>query len=100
MDNLTTIILYDNLVIKKVIKIFEYFINDFDVNKVWEESMDKKITQQKDHIILPKATLKRFADEKNNKIAYLALRNKEIKLEEQFSRAFHTSGNYYNPEYD
>ena len=56
--------------------------------------------QQKDHIILPKATLKRFADEKNNKIAYLALRNKEIKLEEQFPRAFHTSGNYYNPEYD
>ena len=57
--------------------------------------------QQYDHIILPKATLKRFADSKTKKIKYLDLSNpEEITIRERSPRSFHTEPNYYNSEYD
>lgn len=57
--------------------------------------------QQYDHIILPKATLKRFADSKTKKIKYLDLSDPEkITIRECFPRSFHTEPNYYTPEYD
>lgn len=65
--------------------------------------MDKKnkVFRQKDHIILPKATLKRFANPETNKITYLDLNNPEnISIKEKFPDSFHTKPNYYIPEYD
>lgn len=60
-----------------------------------------KVFNQKDHIILPCATLKRFEDPKTHKIKYLDLSNPDsISIKEQFPRAFHTKTNYYNPVYD
>lgn len=57
--------------------------------------------QQYDHIILPKATLKRFADSKTKKIKYLDLSDPEkITIRERFPHSFHTEPNYYTPEYD
>ena len=59
------------------------------------------VPQQYDHIILPKATLKRFMDAKTKKINYLDLSDPEkITIRERFPRSFHTEPNYYNPEYD
>lgn len=61
----------------------------------------KKMYKQNDHIILPKATLKRFADSKTNKIKYLDLSNPEnLSIKEAFPRSFHTKTNFYNPVYD
>ena len=61
----------------------------------------KKMYKQNDHIILPKATLKRFADSKTNKIKYLNLSNPEnLSIKEAFPRSFHTKTNFYNPVYD
>ena len=61
----------------------------------------KKLYKQNDHIILPKATLKRFADSKTNKIKYLDLSNPEnLSIKEAFPRSFHTKTNFYNPVYD
>lgn len=60
-----------------------------------------KVTNQKDHIILPKATLKRFMDPETNKIKYLDLSNPDdISIKEAFPRAFHTKTNFYYPECD
>lgn len=57
--------------------------------------------KQYDHIILPRATLKRFADSKTKKIKYLDLSNPEaITIRDRFPRSFHTELNYYNSEYD
>lgn len=64
-------------------------------------SKAKKVYKQNDHIILPKATLKRFADSKTNKIKYLDLSNPEnLLIKEAFPKTFHTKTNFYNPEYD
>lgn len=61
----------------------------------------KKLYKQNDHIILPKATLKRFADSKTSKIKYLDLSNPEnLSIKEAFPRSFHTKTNFYNPVYD
>lgn len=65
--------------------------------------MDKKnkVFKQKDHIILPKATLKRFANPETNKVTYLDLSNPESMLiKEKFPDSFHSKINYYIPEYD
>lgn len=65
--------------------------------------MDKKnkVFKQKDHIILPKATLKRFANPETNMITYLDLSNpKSIFIKEKYPDSFHTKPNYYIPEYD
>lgn len=37
--------------------------------------MEEKIVQQDDHIILPRATLKRFMDDKTKRICYLDLKD-------------------------
>lgn len=58
----------------------------------------KKIVQQRDHIILPKATLMRFMDNTSQKIYYLDLN--EIAIKHIFPKSYHASPNYYNPEYD
>ncbi len=61
----------------------------------------KKVFKQDDHIILPKATLKRFANPETNNIKYLDLSNPEsISIKEKYPRSFHTKPNYYIPEYD
>ena len=60
--------------------------------------MDKKnkVFKQKDHIILPKATLKRFANPETNKVTYLDLSNPESMLiKEKFPDSFHSKINYY-----
>lgn len=66
------------------------------------ETMDKKhIIQQKDHIILPKATLMRFIDNKTKEIYYLELKNMDnISVKHIHPTSFHSKRNYYNPEYD
>lgn len=61
----------------------------------------KKVFEQKDHIILPKATLKRFANPVTNKITCLDLSNPDdISIIQKFPDSFHTKPNYYIPEYD
>lgn len=66
------------------------------------ETMDKKnIIQQKDHIILPKATLMRFIDDKTQRIYYLDLNDLDnISVKHIYPKSYHVSPNYYNPEYD
>ncbi len=60
-----------------------------------------KVFGQNDHIILPKATLKRFINPETNKIKYLDLNNPErLLIKEKFPDSFHTKSNYYIPEYD
>lgn len=64
-------------------------------------SKENKVFRQKDHIILPKASLKRFANPETNKIAYLDLKNPEnISIKKIFPDSFHTKPNYYIPKYD
>ena len=61
----------------------------------------KKMFEQCDHIILPKATLKRFADTKTKRISYLDLSDSEnISIRKGFPRSFHTKPGYYTPAYD
>lgn len=63
--------------------------------------MKKKIIQQKDHIILPKATLMRFMDDKTQRIYYLDLNDLDnISVKSIYPKSYHSSQNYYNPEYD
>ena len=58
----------------------------------------KRIVQQNDHIILPKATLMRFMDE-TKRIYYLDLNNlNEISVKHAYPKSYHSSLNYYNPE--
>ena len=60
----------------------------------------KKVIQQNDHIILPKATLKRFADEMH-RIYYLDLNDlSAISVKHTYPTSYHSKLNYYNPEYD
>lgn len=60
-----------------------------------------KVYIQNDHLILPKATLKRFADPVTKKVKYLDLSNPEIiSIKERFPDSFHTEPNYYIPEHD
>lgn len=63
--------------------------------------MEKKIIiQQRDHIILPNATLKRFAD-KSKQIHYLDLNDMEnISVKHDYPKSYHAIANYYDPEYD
>ena len=62
---------------------------------------EKNIIQQKDHIILPKATLMRFMDNKTQRIYYLDLNDLDnISVKSIFPKSYHSSPNYYNPEYD
>ena len=62
---------------------------------------NRKVCKQNDHIILPKATLKRFANPETHKIKYLDLSNPEsLSIREKFPDSFHTRPNYYIPEYD
>lgn len=59
------------------------------------------IFKQDDHIILPNATLKRFADEKTKKISYLKLSNPDkLILNSHFPKSFHTKPGFYDPQYD
>lgn len=63
--------------------------------------MNNKIVQQKDHIILPKATLYRFSDIKTKKISVLDLSNPDkLIIKEKFPKSFHTKKNYYDPTVD
>lgn len=58
------------------------------------------IIQQKDHIILPKATLMRFIDGKQ-RIYYLDLNDlDDISVKHIYPKSYHVIPNYYNPEYD
>lgn len=62
---------------------------------------EKNIIQQKDHIILPKATLMRFMDDKTQRIYYLDLNDLDnISVKSIYPKSYHSSPNYYNPEYD
>lgn len=62
--------------------------------------MSKKIVQQNDHIILPKATLMRFADERKQ-IHYLDLNDRNaLSVKRAYPKSYHASLNYYHPEYD
>jgi len=61
----------------------------------------KSIIQQDDHIILPKATLRRFADNKTKKICCLKLSDSNnLAITKHYPKSFHTKPNYYNPEFD
>lgn len=65
--------------------------------------MNKKseVYIQNDHLILPKATLKRLANPETKKVKYLDLSNPEsISIKEKFPDSFHTKPNYYIPEHD
>lgn len=68
---------------------------------VRSEVMERKnIIQQRDHIILPHATLKRFVD-KNKQIYYLDLNDMaSISVKNAYPKSYHAIANYYNPEYD
>ena len=62
---------------------------------------EKNIIQQKDHIILPKATLMRFMDDKTKRIYYLDLNDLDnISVKSIYPKSFHSSPNYYYPESD
>lgn len=64
-------------------------------------SNELKVFRQKDHIILPKSTLKRFANPVTKKIACLDLSEPErLIIKEVYPKAFHTQANFYFPEYD
>ena len=51
-----------------------------------------KIVQQKDHIILPKATLMRFKDNESQRIYYLDLN--DITVKHIYPKSYHASPNY------
>lgn len=54
-----------------------------------------------DHMLLPKATLKRFADERFKKIAVLNFRpDGTYGIQERSPNSFHTRNNYYDKEVD
>lgn len=60
-----------------------------------------KICMQADHIILPKATLKRFANPVTKKICYLDLSDSNaLKIKYSFPKSFHTQKGLYYPELD
>lgn len=62
--------------------------------------MKDKIIQQDDHIILPKATLKRFSD-RNGSMYALSLNNPEdLTLIRRFPRSFHTQKGFYDIDVD
>lgn len=66
---------------------------------VGEEFMTK-IIQQKDHLILPYKTLRRFVDDKQE-INVLDLNDfTNVNVKQDRPRSYHTKVNYYNPEYD
>ena len=61
---------------------------------------EKKIIQQSDHIILPKATLKRFMGS-YDKIYYIDFCNiNKIYIDSKYPNAYQVIRNYYNPIYD
>jgi len=61
----------------------------------------KSIIQQDDHIILPKATLRRFIDNNTKKICCLKLSDSNnLAITQHYPKSFHTKSNYYNPEFD
>ena len=61
---------------------------------------DNKNIQQKDHLILPYSTLRRFEDEKHE-IAVLNLNSFDnVKVEKRRPKSYHTGANYYIPVYD
>ena len=63
--------------------------------------MEKKIIQQDDHIILPRATLKRFMDDKAQGIYYLDLKDIDnITIKQGYPKSYHTIANFYDPVYD
>lgn len=64
--------------------------------------MEKKIVKQDDHVILPRATLKRFmGDGKTPMINYLDLKDIEnITIKQGFPKSYHTIANFYDPVYD
>lgn len=56
--------------------------------------------KQDDHIIIPKATLKRFKGN-DNRISVLNLSDpSEIKLVKHFPKSFHTKKDYYDVDID
>ncbi len=62
--------------------------------------MDNKIIHKRDHLILPKSTLMRFVDAKNE-ISVLDLNDaKNIFVKSVRPKSYHVEENYYNPEYD
>lgn len=62
--------------------------------------MKDKIIQQGDHIILPKATLKRFSN-RNGSMYALSLNNPEDStLIRRFPRSFHTQKGFYDIDVD
>ena len=63
--------------------------------------MDSKVFIQKDHTILPKATLKRFASHDTKKICYLDLSDlNRLEIKYTFPKSFHTKKNFYDPDVD
>lgn len=63
--------------------------------------MKKKIVQQEDHIILPRATLKRFMDDRTQRICYLDLKDIDnITIKQGYPKSYHTIADFYNPVYD
>lgn len=62
--------------------------------------MNQGKNNQMDHLILPKKTLARFADEKQS-IHILNLNDmSNIRVSKKRARSFHTECNYYLPKYD
>lgn len=56
---------------------------------------NSNIIQQDDHIILPKATLRRFADDKTKKIYCLKLSDSnKITITKHYPKSFHTKPNF------
>lgn len=65
--------------------------------------MKKKssIVQQRDHVILPKATLMRFVDCKTKKISCLNFSDScNLTIRRKFPKSYHAEMNFYNPEFD
>ena len=61
----------------------------------------EKIFMQKDHIILPISTLKRFSDPITKKICYLDLSNPNVlEIKYEYPKSFHTEASFYCPELD
>ncbi|KNY29538.1 hypothetical protein [Pseudobacteroides cellulosolvens] len=61
----------------------------------------KNIIQQNDHIIIPKSTLRRFVDDKTQRIYCLKLSDSDkITITNHYPKSFHTEPNFYNPEFD
>lgn len=61
----------------------------------------EKIFMQKDHIILPKSTLKQFSDPTTKKICYLDLSNPNVlEIKYAYPKSFHTKASFYCPELD